>query len=596
MIESAEPKAPYVIPSVNQDRDFSDLHEYLQILIDYRWLITAVTLAVFIISTVYWSLQPNYYSAQVKILVERVGDQPRAKHELMVPTEDSGEESYYGTQIEILYGRKIASIVNAELGQLGSTYSINVEQIRGSRILRLTVTSGDPQVSSKVANKYAEVYVRESTKEGLYFTQQILKYLPEDSELAKSQDNSNQAQGGFDKAQYAESLTDVADDSAIQKLKSEKLDLESKLSELSTRYKPSHPALIELKEKLEKINEQLNSRMKKILTNVRANLSGEVSVTNVRILEEAQTPGRPSGPDRPFKIFLFTMAGFLVVSAAAVLYELLFQRIRTVKDVHGDIGITFLGYVPLFYNSSHKQKLFMPHQSLGEISLLDLVKRNSVVADSIVSVRTHILFTVPYEQSKRIMITSAIPGEGKTTVATLLSLSLTALGRKIIMIDGDMRRPTSHTYLNIRNDKGLSDYLTGKATKEEVIKNIEGSELKVITAGGRVSNPPELLASERFRDLLEELGQEFDRIVIDVPPVLYIPDALIVAKYVHTGVLICGAGMVQKKIVKTVKEKFDSIGHSLIGIVINRADYEGQKYRYHYYHSYKDYYVKKKAQ
>ncbi|HTL70348.1 MAG TPA: CpsD/CapB family tyrosine-protein kinase, partial [Candidatus Eisenbacteria bacterium] len=158
--------------------------------------------------------------------------------------------------------------------------------------------------------------------------------------------------------------------------------------------------------------------------------------------------------------------------------------------------------------------------------------------------------------------------------------------------DADMRRPFAHHYLGLPNGKGLSDFLTGQATIEEIVREVPGSTLKVVTAGGMSPNPSELVASDLFRQILEYGSDNFDRVVIDVPPVLFIPDGLIVAKHVHSGVLICGSGMVHKKTVKTVKEKFDSIGHSFIGIILNKVNYEKGMGRYKYYRTYKNYYSK----
>jgi tyrosine-protein kinase Etk/Wzc len=162
----------------------------------------------------------------------------------------------------------------------------------------------------------------------------------------------------------------------------------------------------------------------------------------------------------------------------------------------------------------------------------------------------------------------------------------------VLLVDGDIRRPTLHTYLDLPNEKGLTDYLIGNLTFEDVVRVVPNTTAKVVTGGRPSPNPTELLSSERFREFLDKALAEYDRIVIDVAPVLYIPDGLIVAKYVHSGVLICGSGMVDKKAVKIVKDKFDSVGHSFIGMIVNRADYAKEGYRYKYLYAYKNYYTK----
>jgi capsular exopolysaccharide synthesis family protein len=222
---------------------------------------------------------------------------------------------------------------------------------------------------------------------------------------------------------------------------------------------------------------------------------------------------------------------------------------------------------------------------------MKILKVNTALADAVANARTHILFSMPYDKSRRIMLTSAIPAEGKSMIASLLALSLTTLGRKILLIDADLRKPSLHRYLGLRNDKGLADYLVGLATLDEIIQSVKDSPLQIITSGALSRNPSELLASERFRELLDKCGERYDRVVIDVPPVLYIPDGLIIAKVVHTGILVCGAGMVHKKTIRQVREKFDSVGYAFIGAIINRADFDRQGYRYKYYNTYKNYYA-----
>jgi capsular exopolysaccharide synthesis family protein len=273
------------------------------------------------------------------------------------------------------------------------------------------------------------------------------------------------------------------------------------------------------------------------------------------------------------------------------------QRIKVESDVQQFLNIPFLGYIPeakeVMVNKTASAASDTP--STFE-SLAEAFKKNAVLADAVASVRTHILFSMPYERSKRIMLTSSIPDEGKSTVAVLLALSLTGLGRKILLIDADLRKPFLHRYLRLENKKGLSDYLVGTASLRDVVCSVSGSDLKVILGGTPSPNPSELLSSERFRELLDEMSKNFDRVVIDVPPVLYIPDGLVVAKCVHSGILVCGSGMVDGKIAKTIKEKFESIGHALIGVVINRANYEQEGYRYRYYHRYKKYYASDKKE
>lgn len=572
----------------------NELSEYWVTIISKRWLILILTVAAFIGSYLYYQHLPTLYTAQVDILVENTAEMPKtAQGNMTVSNPDAQMEDYYGTQIVILKGRRIAETARQELGQMPSRFRIDASHRRDTRVLSLTCKTLDPNEAARIANKYAEIFVRESAKESTYVTQQMLKWIPEDLEMLENKDQMEKLSTKFNKKEFAESLESVTKDPVIEKMRADKLDLEAKIQELLLRYKPEYPAVVELNEKLEYVDRQLKERTKAILENVRANLAGEINITNVRVLQEAIPPTMPSEPNRLRGVLMGTIVGFFIAIWVALFSEDMNQKIRTEKDLAMVGHLPFLGYVPLT-KELLKHKKGTPYQSpTGQsFSVVEVLKRNSVLADAIASVRTRILFSVPYEKSKRIMITSAIPDEGKSTVSALLSFSLTGLGRKILLIDADMRKPFTHTSFNLKNEKGLTDYLVGQATMEEIVRDVEGSTLKVITGGSPTSNPSELLSSDRLRTLLEWAGERFDRVVIDVPPVLFIPDGLVVAKHVHVGVLICGSGMAHRKVVREIKEKFDAIGYSFIGAVINRADYENEGYRYKYFSTYRKYYKK----
>lgn len=571
------------MPKENQPNDWM---EYWFVFIAYGWVILAVTIVFMIGSVVYYFRLPNLYTATTMILAEETDSAPKT-HEGMLMPAYSHEEEYYGTQIAILTGRKTEEAVLSELGGI-TDYRIDARRVRDARILSLSVTHPDPIMAAKIANKFAEVYVRESKRENAFMGQQMLKFLPGSSE-ANGTANSSELPQGFNKQEFASSLTSVSGDAQIQQLSTEKLQIQSKLTELSQRYRSEHPMIKELNQRLSAIDNDIKKRTETILSNVKASLTGDVNVTNIKVLEEAQVPSSPSEPNRLKGIFVCTLGGFLIATFLVFLLEYSNQRIRTENDAMA-LGVCFLGYIPLAREFLKNKK----NHFHDEPDLMAVLKSNQLLADAVASVRTHILFSMPYEKSRRIMLTSTVPGEGKSTCAALLAISLTTLGRKILLIDADLRKPTLHRYLGFRNEKGLTDYLIGNATFEEIVHPMQNGLLQVITAGSASPNPSELLASERLRELLNRCEESFDRIVIDVPPVLYIPDGLVLAKIVHTGVLVCGAGMVHRKTIQQVIEKFHSINYSFIGAIINRTDFNREGYRYKYYKTYKDYYSPRK--
>ena len=572
-----------------EDDQLKRLAEYWRVIAKRWWIVLSITTLTTIGAFIYFALLPNVYTAGAKILVEKSQNLPKIAPEVAFSAEGGvgDDETYYGTQIAILTGRKIAQTAQSELNNY-SNYNAWAARLPKTQIIALSVTHRNPKMAADIANKMAEVYIRQSKEESLFLAQQVLQWLPQDAEILQD-DEAMKRLPGFDKKEFAESLSKITEDPVLQKFKKEKLEIKDKLNEFSRRYKPKHPTMQALNERLSYADREIKERTKVILNNIRATLEGELRLTNVRVLEPAVPPGSPSGPNRPKGIQVGAAGGLAFSILLVFLLEYSSQKVREEKDLRPLINLPFLGYLPAV-DEVEKDK---ESPEAAGASLVETWRKNPVLADAIANIRTHILFSMPVEKSKIIMFTSSIPDEGKTTVTTLLALSLAAMDKKVLLIDGDMRRPFLHTYLNLNNTKGLTDFLVGSAVLEEIIRPVSGTSLKVITGGSETPNPSELLTSDRFLSGLQKISQEFDKILIDVPPALYIPDGLILASHVHCSVLVCGSGMVDRKVVKIVREKFDAIGHGFLGIVINRADYQKEGGAYNkYFKTYHKHYVK----
>jgi len=569
-----------------------DYAEYWRIAVGRKRAILTISLIALLASVVVFSMLPNQYAATAKILLEKAQGGPRAAQDERLEISKWGED-YYATQIAILTGAQVSAIVQSELNP-HPAYVVKATQLRNTRIIALTVIHTNPQWAADIANKFAEVYIKESARQSLFIAEQVLQWIPEEGELL-DEAAVMEKMARFNKKEYAESLSMVMDDPVVKNMREEKLKIGKQLVEFSNKYQPQHPIIIELTEKMKYVDNELKERTKTILHNLRARLSGEaMTVTDARILEKATPPLKPSSPNRPLGIVASTLFAFFGSAGIFIFLNKVNQLICTEYDLRPGIMLPFLGYVP------HVKEIEL-HKGDGfagvatTFSILGALEKNKTLADAVASVRTHILFSMPYEKSKHIMVTSTLPDEGKSTVAVLLALSFQALGRNILLVDADMRRPFLHNIFGIKNDKGLTDYLIGAASLADIVQSVPGTSLKIITTGTRTPNPSELLGSERFKELLSSVSKTFDRIVVDIAPVLYIPDGLIAAKHVHSSVLVCGSGMVHKKIVQEVKQKFESIGHSFIGIVINGVDYEKESYKYAYFKAYKKHYAAEKT-
>ena len=580
----------------NDGLESNEFADYWQVIYGYRWVILAMTGIAMVISTIYFSILPNKYTAEVQILVEKMDPRPKTYQEMVMPG-SIGEEDYYGTQVAMLTGRNIKESVRAELA-LDKEYKFKIQakKLRGTRIISFKATDKNPEMASKLANKFAEIYMSRNMEDSLYMPQQLLKWLPKNLDDLDKLDAADvlTLPQGLNKREYLESLKSVATDPIVQKLKSDKLDAEAGLREFSQRYKSQHPVIKELNGKLAYLDAEINDRVKQVVGGLKANLAGEFQITNIKIIEEAIPPKNPSEPKRLLGILLTTLLALFSSTVLILFLEYTNQKIRTEEDCGPGFGTPFLGYVPLVEELARGDKQASSNGE-GPFSLVEILKENNELSDALSNLRTRILFSMPLEKSKRIMITSAMPSEGKSTISALLALSLANIGEKVLLVSMDIRRPFLAKYLNVQESAGLTDFLVGSVKLENIIYDVQGTAMKLVTGGTSSPNPVELLESKYLAEFFERVSLNFDRIIIDVAPALFIPDGMIVSKHIHSNILVCGAGMVHKRVAKTLIDKFKEVGHPFIGVIINRANYQhgAYGYRYKYYKAYQSYYKKK---
>jgi capsular exopolysaccharide synthesis family protein len=209
------------------------------------------------------------------------------------------------------------------------------------------------------------------------------------------------------------------------------------------------------------------------------------------------------------------------------------------------------------------------------------------------------MFSSADDGSRAVLVTSTQPSEGKSVVAANLAVSLAHAGLRILLVDADMRKPRLHELMKVKQEPGLSSLLVGRAKASGVVRKTATANLWVMPAGPNPPNPAELLGSTRFADLLKTLGEHFDWVVLDSPPVMAVTDPSVVA-FRTTGVIfVIGSEQVNRHKALTAVQKLQASKAKILGAILNRANVERNPYYYsHYYsHEYAGYYSsdKKKA-
>lgn len=207
-------------------------------------------------------------------------------------------------------------------------------------------------------------------------------------------------------------------------------------------------------------------------------------------------------------------------------------------------------------------------------------------AEAFRTLRTNIQFSALDNELKVIVVTSSGPGEGKSTVMANLAITVAGSGKKVLLIDCDLRKPTVHKKLGIDNKFGITNILVGDKTLQEAIRNIEVPNLHIITSGPIPPNPAELIESNKMKKLIEGLKQEYDMILIDAPPVLAVTDAQILSTIADGTIFVTSYGQAEKFAVIKARELIDKVGGKILGVILNKIPEKGNSYYGSYYYGY----------
>ncbi|MFW2541582.1 polysaccharide biosynthesis tyrosine autokinase [Primorskyibacter sp. 2E107] len=289
-----------------------------------------------------------------------------------------------------------------------------------------------------------------------------------------------------------------------------------------------------------------------------------------RTLSQAVIPVVPASPQKSRILMLSTFLGLLVGSLLVLLREAVNDSFRSAQALERFTGHTVMGEVPRI----------PARRRTGVLSYLS-DKPSSAAAEAIRNLRTSVLLSNLDQPPQTLLVCSSIPGEGKTTVSMALAQNLAAMGRKVLLVEGDVRRRMLSAYFNVENPKGLIGVLTGQHTLEEAIVTDEKTGIDVLFGEESRVNAADVFASEKFAGLLEQARTLYDHIIIDTPPVLVVPDARIVAQQVDAVIFVIKWDSTSKTLVTEALDMFDSVNRPVNGLVLNNVNPRGMK-RYGY--------------
>lgn len=299
--------------------------------------------------------------------------------------------------------------------------------------------------------------------------------------------------------------------------------------------------------------------------------TGGSSPVSLSIIKPAIAPVAPSAPNTKLNLLLGLIVGLALGIAAAVLRSSLDSRIRGEADLRQVTSAPLLGGISFDQDATRKP-------------LLTQADRQSPRAESFRQLRTNLQFANVSGRAKTVLITSSLPGEGKSTTATNLAIALAQAGQSVCLIDADLRRPMVNEYLGLERNAGLTTALVGHVDVNELLQPWGGENLYVLTSGQVPPNPSELLGSEAMENLINRLEQVFETVIIDAPPLLPVTDAAVLSQHVGGVVVVVGTQKVRRHDLERSLKALEMVGSNVLGIVLNRLPSKGRDaYSYGYY-------------
>ena len=429
----------------------------------------------------------------------------------------------------------------------------------------------------------------------------------------------------------------------LEKLREQEAELRIQVAQLSTQFGPSYPKLAQLSSQLKEVETEIQAEMRKVAARLRgdylaavqresmlhsalekqkqeANKLNESAIeysllkrdvdsnrtlyegllerlkeagvtaglrsNNFRIVDVARVPTSPSGPNIPSNLGFALALGLSTGIGLAFLLENMDNTVRTPEQAQTISALPSLGMIPLGSRRSKEvggsRKLALA-SSKEAVELVTQSRPRSQMAESYRALRTSLLLTFVGGPPKVILITSALPEEGKTTTSVNSAIVLAQKGIRVLLIDADLRRPSIHKTLGMGPKIGLSNVLTGNATLEQaIIPSTVLPNLFILPAGTPPPNPAELLASVQMKTVLEELREQYDHIVIDTPPTLSVTDAVVMSTSADAVVLVIRSGQTTKPALRRARDILIQVNARVCGVLLNAVDLNSADYYYHY--------------
>lgn len=561
--------------------DELDLRRYWEVLLRRRWVVLSVGIAVLLATVlVAFSTRP-VYQASALLVIEKERGEGGAVYSPGTMVESSHED-YYQTQYKLLKSHSLLREVYGKLhldqepdfsqpqGLEKLQKAITIFPVLRSRLVYVRVESHDRALAARVANALSETFVAQNLSNQLFISKDILQTL--------------QLKGGDPNTRRLyEALPAVVNNPLIQSLKGDYIKLQTQMAEMSQKYTKKYPAMAALESSSAALKNHIDTETDRVVQSLKTQLSGQFQGNNVRIIDPATPPQFPIKPKKGLALLLGLAGGLLAGFGAALLLERLDETLRTQEDVEKKLGMPFLGLIP--YCAGNPERVY---ESL-------LASAPSLSSEAMRNLRTMVDFACVSQRSRSMVVTSALQEEGKSYVASNLGVVFAQMGEKVLLIDGDLRRPRLHKNFGLSSERGLSEYLAASADVEEAAGFLRPTgieNLTVLGCGKRPPNPSELLNTPRLSALIAWAEERFDRVIIDCTPMFPISDTMLWGRYVRSAAMVVRYAKTRTPLIQSACRKLQQGGVKILGLAINGGTRGGlaySSYGYYYQQYYRQY-------
>ncbi|TGE79846.1 tyrosine-protein kinase [Pseudoalteromonas sp. KS88] len=493
------------------------------------------------------------------------------------------------------------------------------EKGKDSGIINLSLQSAKPSYAEKVLDKVAAIYVRRNVERNSAEAKKSLDFL--EVQLPEIKKQLEYAEERFNEYQIKRQSINITLETQgvleqVVELETKLQELELKRLEMSRKFKESHPTYQGVLEQIEAVEKQkqrlvgevgnLPETQQELLRLKRdVEVSNEIytlllaktqeldivragTVGNVRIIDYAEVnTSKPVKPKKALIVVMATMLGGMLAVAIVLVQKAMHKGVEDPNEIEA-IGLPVYASVPY---SDYQDKLtgFSKARKAKNKpkSILALDNPADLSIEALRSLRTSLHFAMMESKNNLIAISGPSPGVGKSFISVNLASVLAQSGKKVLIIDADMRKGYLQTQFGIKWDDGLSDYLSGRLNLSEVTKPTQVEGLSVITRGQIPPNPSELLMHSNFSKLVEEVSTEYDLVIIDTPPILAVTDPAIVSAHTGTTLLVTRFGQNHIKEIELTRARFEQNGTDVKGVVFNGVMKKASNaYGYYGYYNY----------